>query len=674
MEREALVIGIPEYDNFSSLPKTTIDAEAVATLLEKYGGFRVERLPKKLNPDKTGQTTKADKVTYKQLATALKAFIQRANNKYALIYFTGHGFTEQSLLGRTRGFLCPSDCSIKHNDEGIISSQVNGLDFEELNHSLEQAQFSQLVLLLDCCHSGYFIERYQVENGLKTFLGSKDFYLITACLSSETAKAIISKENSVFSGAVIRGLSQENQDHDGKISASRLFDFIQRELKSRLQEPLHLGSGSSINLLTYGNIESSTPVILDGNGEPQCPYRGLSPFEVEHEKFYFGRRAEVQEIIQKLYCFSFVSIIGASGSGKSSLVKAGLIPHLEDEWHILNSIKPDARPIVNLGQAIGSLFELSCDRKQIIELLEKDGISPVLEMLSKTTLMNSGKQKILLVIDQFEEVFTICVSGKERSQFIECMAAVKAHDNSPLSIVMTIRSEFTHDLFQVYNNLFQRNKDSILWLGQLQGEDLREAIKLPAMNQGYTLEAGLMELLVNDVQAEMNFLPLLEFALTELWDRREKARKELPLRTYMDMNRLSGALDKRAEDVYNDALRTEDERSWIKRIFLELVRFGIQGIDTRERKTRKSLIAMGPTPTEQSVIDKVIEVLIQGRLLASTNEHEIDLVHETLMSGWKRFSKWRKENREDKLLVQQLGDAVTEWQREGDSFLLQGGG
>ena len=318
MEREALVIGIPKYENFKTLSKTTEDAERVAQLLETYGGFRVERLPKKLDDAKTGQEAKAGTVSYEQLERVLSDFLKRAENSFALIYFTGHGFTEIKRSGMQTGYLCPSDCSVTKNDEKIVRKQSNGFAFEELNYLLEEADLSRLVVLLDCCHSGHFIEQQLVEKNLTAFLGSKNFYLMTACLGLETAKAVKSDDHSVFSGALIRGLSEENKDPEGKISASRLFDFIQRELKGRLQEPMHLGGGGSINLLDYGAAQTQTVAVTDEEGNPVCPYRGLAPFEKEHQVFLFGRETLVQDIARRLHKVSFVPIIGALGSGKSS--------------------------------------------------------------------------------------------------------------------------------------------------------------------------------------------------------------------------------------------------------------------------------------------------------------------------------------------------------------------
>ncbi|NEQ53782.1 MAG: diguanylate cyclase, partial [Leptolyngbya sp. SIO3F4] len=449
MEREALVIGIPEYENFKTLSKTTGDAEQVAQLLETYGGFRVERLPKKLDAAKTGQEIKAGTVSYEQLVKGVMAFLQRAEKSFALIYFTGHGFTQNDLTGLQTGFICPSNCSVEKNNEGIIRDQKKGFSFTQLNHLLEKADLSRLVVLLDCCHSGHFIEQHLVEKNLTAFSGSKDFYLMTACLGLETAKAVKSNDHSVFSGALIRGLSKENKDPEGKISASRLFDFIQRELKGLLQEPMHLGGGGSINLLDYGAAQTQTAAVIDeATGELVCPYRGLAPFEKEHQVFFFGRETLVQNIVKRLHKLPFVPIIGASGSGKSSLVRAGVLPRLqEDGWEILPIIKPGGDPLGGLVEAFKSWFEGVKKGRQLRRWI-KDG-EKYPKGLEKIVAALPEAQRFVLFVDQFEELFTYITDDEdreyleqERGRFLELITQVKNLPKGRMRVVMTMRADF----------------------------------------------------------------------------------------------------------------------------------------------------------------------------------------------------------------------------------------
>ncbi len=415
-------------------------------------------------------------------------------------------------------------------------------------------------------------------------------------------------------------------------------------------------------------VEQTNLMALD----KVCPYQGLEAFTPETRQFFYGRQATVELLLQKLTEFNFVPVIGVSGSGKSSVVRAGLMPSLGPNWLVLEPIKPDAEPMAELRQAMRSLFTRAADKNRVTELLNGPGLLPVLEMLPAT--LKAGVQKVLLVIDQFEEVFTVCPIEDDRARFINCITAVQTLENSPLAIVTTMRADFVEQWLD-YGDLVQTIQHQAVWLGRLQGEDLVQAIEQPAKDLGYAFGPGLRDLILDDVQVEKNCLPLLEFALTELWEKRDHPQKELPLKAYTDMQRLTGALNKRAEDVYNDNLASDEERQWAKRICLELVRIGPEVKDTRQRQPRGALLDMGKGPRERDVINEVIEALIRGRLLVPTREDEVDLAHEALMVGWQRFAEWRQEDRDRRRLVQRVRDAETEWNSKGqdERYLLQGG-
>ncbi|MEH1903430.1 MAG: caspase family protein [Nostoc sp.] len=213
MARYALVIGIAEYlsPSLARLSKTTNDAEAIAQLLEQYGDFQsVQRLPQRWNKDKNGYEMAAQKVTGAQLGQDLRTFLlEQAANNEALIYFSGHGFTISGNLGQQKGYLASSDCQIEFKENENIE-QKYGIPLDSLNDLIRDSQLSSLVVLLDCCHSGYFLERQLIEKTLNAFSTQKDYYLITACRGFESAGVIKSEEYSIFTGAVVKGLAAEN--------------------------------------------------------------------------------------------------------------------------------------------------------------------------------------------------------------------------------------------------------------------------------------------------------------------------------------------------------------------------------------------------------------------------------------------------------------------------------
>ncbi len=255
MARYALVVGIPEYQGlFAPLPKTTTDAEAVAQLLEQYGNFQeVKRLPARWNQAKNCYEVEARGVTGTELGQALRTLLlEQAVKSEVLIYFTGHGFSVSDYLDQSKGYLATSDCVIEAEGSQIIE-QRRGIALDSLNHLIRGSDLSSLVELLDCCHGGYFLERNLVEQTLTAFSSKKDYYLITASRGFE--EAYVGEDHSVFTGAVLNGLSQNNAGSDGQISGDRLFDYISRELRGSGQEPVRLGWGRPVTLVTYPSNE-----------------------------------------------------------------------------------------------------------------------------------------------------------------------------------------------------------------------------------------------------------------------------------------------------------------------------------------------------------------------------------------------------------------------------------
>ena len=200
MARYALVVGIAEYGNSSlNLTKPTIDAEAVAQLLEQHGNFQeVKRLPRRWNRDRNCYEVAQKRLTGIDFGKALREFLlEQAVKSEALIYFSGHGITVSDILGRQKGYLATSDCTIE-------TIEKHGIALDSLNALIREADLSSLVVLLDCCHSGYFLERNLVEQTLTAFSSRKDYYLITACRSFE--KAYESEQYSALTEALLKGL------------------------------------------------------------------------------------------------------------------------------------------------------------------------------------------------------------------------------------------------------------------------------------------------------------------------------------------------------------------------------------------------------------------------------------------------------------------------------------
>lgn len=680
MNRYALVIGIAHYDNFRSLPKAATDAAAIVQVLRDHGKYEVLPLPAH-SPEKGGRLELVGNkpLTGKMLGQKLEEFFaQRAANHEALIYFAGHGFEVPGLGGQKKGHLATSD---SHSDGR------NAISFQDLNYLIAQSNFSSLVLMLDCCHAGSFLERTLLDSSLTAFKEKQDYYLMTACRSFELARE--AEQHGVFTAAVLKGLQAVNADNDGNVTGDRLFDSIQRDLRQTGQEPIRTGTGRSITLVSYQPQVKTVKAIVDENDEVVCPYQGLQAFTAKQREFFFGRKQTIETIKQRLEQKPFVPVIGASGSGKSSVVRAGLMPWLEESgWHILVPIKPGFEPLAELRGAFKSFFE-GKRGQQLKVWVENNDQFP--QGLTNIITELPGDQKFLLVVDQFEEVFTVCANEVERQRFIELITQVTAIANSRLAVVTTMRADFLEPCLR-YAALHHLIQTQAVLMPPFTGVDLRNVIVEPAKRQEYEIEEPLLLKLIEDVGKESGSLPLLEFTLTKLWDKRDSTKQLLSLTEYEKLGGLSGALNLHAEKVYRyqdydqeipTKERTALEQGLIERIFLRLIRAGQGDNDTRQRQLKTKLLELAIDDSEEhQLLSQLLNDdsgLVQGRLLvAGKNDQQaewIDLAHEALIEGWQRYAEWRNQDRELRRLTDQVDDTLRIWeeQNQRDDFLMPRG-
>ncbi|MCW5319524.1 hypothetical protein GTQ43_40065 [Nostoc sp. KVJ3] len=650
MTRYALVVGITDYKSpLSTLSKPATDAEAVAKVLKEHGDFENIELLK-------------GKATKQQLGEALKILLrQQAVNNEALIYFTGHGITVSDLeLETQQAYLATSDLQIVTQGNQIVE-QTSGISLINFNQLIKESHLSSLVVLLDCCYSGHFLERHLIEKTLTAFSLQRDYYFIAACRDFQQAYAKKSEKYSIFTTALLTGLSVENANDNGQVTGDRLFDRIATELRGSGQEPIRMGWGRSITLVKY--LPKPTTVVVDET----CPYQGLLPFYKEQARFFFGRDKVIQQLIKKLSQANFVPIIGASGSGKSSVVRAGLIPALEKNgWRVLEIILPGVEPLAELKRAFTQLFERT-ELREISTLIDTQGLCSVISRLSDS-------ERLLLVVDQFEEIFTLGCKEEDRQRFIELLTQCS---EGPLAIVTTMRADFLEYCLS-YESLTKLIQEQAVYVPPLLGAELEQAIASPARLQGYQLETGLLGAIQQEVLGqEKGCLPLLQFALTELWEQRDQEIQQLTVDKFNELDGVMGALNRHAEKLY--ASFNKQQQDWMKRIFLKLVRTGLQEKDTRQRQLKNRFLNIASeNPNNKQTISDVLEKLIQGRLLVSdrepTGEIWVDLAHEALMEGWQRFAQWRTEDRENRRIIDRIENALQEWQKQPiDENLMMGG-
>jgi PAS domain S-box-containing protein len=426
-----------------------------------------------------------------------------------------------------------------------------------------------------------------------------------------------------------------------------------------------MGIGRSLTIVTYPSKVQVIPE-LDKN---IIPYRGLEPFEKEQAEFFFGRNQVVENIWKVLDLSNFVAVIGPSGSGKSSVIRAGLAPWLEASgWQILKPMRPGISPLAKLTATFEPFFQDNHHQKQLDELIHinSKGLNQLAEQLP-------GSAKFLLVVDQFEEVFTLS-RVEERERFIEILTQLSEAPYSRLAVVTTLRADFLEPCLQ-YPTLTQLIQTQAIFIPPLIGADLEQAISEPARKMGYVLESGLLGDILQDVSQEPGCLPLLQFTLLELWARRDHSTQRLLRLAYHDIDRLSGALDRFAEQFYEGLSKTK--QTWVKRICLKLIRPSKEEKDIRQRTTKYKLLAMANEVRSQQELLEVLTELVNKRLLVigkDNSEVWVDLAHEALMNEWKRFKNWRAQDRELRQLIDRLENALQEWQKNPTEDNLMMGG
>ena len=405
------------------------------------------------------------------------------------------------------------------------------------------------------------------------------------------------------------------------------------------------------------------PLILD------CPYRELFAFQEEHAKFFFGRSTFINDLVQAVKTKPLVAVVGASGSGKSSLVFAGLLPRLRQEgsW-LIESFRPEKQPFNRLAAAFVHQLEPELGKSDRIDkainlanTIRQHGFAYV---LSEILQEHPGKQ-LLLVVDQFEELYTVC-SEEERDRFIDVLLA-GINDSLGLKVVLTLRADFCGQAYTC-RSLADALQSADLKLGSMNGEELREAIERPAQLMEVELEEKLTERLLEDVKQEPGNLPLLEFALTELW--KKQRQRTLTHQAYAEIGGVAKALANHAETVY--AKLNEAQQKQAQRIFLQLVHPGEGTEDTRRLATRGEVGADNwELVTHLAGASARLVVTARNE---ETQEETVEIVHEALLREWKQLRDWMKSDRTFRIWQEELRSRRRRWQRneQNEEDLLTG--
>ncbi len=628
MSRDALIVGINQYQSLPALNAPAEDAEAVAARLQTHGEFRVHRLPEVI---KKGRPTVGARspVTTQQLEDALvELFKPKGKNipTTALFYFSGHGLQREA--GVQEGYLATSDTDPSKGNFGIPLNWLRRL--------LQQSPVRQLIVILDCCHSGELLSYNEADPGARAGV---DRLFMAASREYESAYESIEGKHSVFTKALLSGLDP-HQQAGGKVSNYGLSEHISQQLRGEIQQPLFETSGSEIVLTRMTGLQaaiSKTPISTLARIKKLtfgfCPYRGLSPFDEAHADYFFGRQKLTDELLKAVSEHNFCALVGASSSGKTSLLRAGLMYHLRkgnriqgsERWN-LKLITPTKHPIKSLAAAFSSATKDDVERAgqmhQAEKFLTESGGSG-LSQLVRASLLKPGEtsipstSKLWLVVDQFEELFgntTDAAVTAERQLFIRCLMDALADPSTPLGLVIGLRADAMDGLIP-YDSLKALVERHTIVVTPMSYEQIKEVITEPAKKMDIEIDPQLLRFLTLDTTGAPSELPLIQQTLLELWRRRDSSERggtqpKLTLEAYTEIGSVRDVIKGRAMAVYGSL--DDEMKLAARRIFLGLCELG-EGREDGARKAYRSELINEKFPPE--LIDRTLDKLADERLI-----------------------------------------------------------
>lgn len=411
----------------------------------------------------------------------------------------------------------------------------------------------------------------------------------------------------------------------------------------------------------------------------RCPYKGLDPFEEEDAGLFFGRERLVEELVSRVKKTRAVFITGPSGSGKSSLVRAGLIPSLKggaladahsERW-LYETMRPGRDPLGELARVTASLAGTLSAGEDIRSRGQTD--ATVLQQWCEIALKDNRTRRAVLFIDQFEEVFTQVGPEPQRLAFLNLLINAATYENGRVILLFSMRSDFVSNC-AAYPALNALLNQQFLQIGAMQPEELVSAIAQPALRVGLRIDPDLIAQIINDMQGEPGALPLMQFALKDLFDANQSQTGviALTLADYLQRGGIFKSLERHADSAFTRL--NESEQALARNIFSGLVEVGPGSIDTRRTALLEELIPAGKGTLE---VQAVIQKLADARLVTTDEQagHDTLMIsHEKLIDAWPWLKHLVEENRFVIALQNEITRDAKEWADHGKdpSYLYSG--
>jgi formylglycine-generating enzyme required for sulfatase activity/transcriptional regulator with XRE-family HTH domain len=388
-----------------------------------------------------------------------------------------------------------------------------------------------------------------------------------------------------------------------------------------------------------------------------CPYRGLLAFREQDSPLYYGRDRAVRLIGRKLEQTALVGMVGASGSGKSSAVFAGVVPRLRrtGPWDVV-AFRPGGDPFAALGRSLTGAPVAAGFRSRLASLIARR--------------TESARRPLLIVGDQFEELFTHGVDDRQVAEFLDTLVSIaRSAAAVQIKLLVTFRGDFYGQVV-AHRGFSDALQDHIVHLPPMSRTELAQAITEPARVAGLKLDDGLAERILDDAGTEPGALPLLEFALTRLWETR--VGQTLTHEGYDRIGRLSGAIASRAEDVYRSL--SAEQQYTARQLFIRLVQVARPDQDGNDARRRTPLSELRSLPRFETVVHALADARLVVTDTTADGLSTVELAHEAIIRGWDRLSGWLVEDRQFLLWQQRVRRWFDEWRLTADKHgaLLRG--